>query len=177
MARKYSEEELTRAILLIIDQGMTPAEVSERTGINLRAIQRYRTKYAGTNDKVAIMKDMEAPVVFHRENTIASDEVQKKLDETLLARAKFLDDLFATKQVLLAQIHKLGRKSKNLDALQRSLKTLNDIEAETKPGDEGNNNPAFHAKTVNMFQFFNQQLIQDGYKGPEPSPADIVKGY
>lgn len=172
MIRKYSEEELTHAILLILDRGMTPTEVSKATGINLRALQRYKRKYVDEKeipDYVYPGKD----VILRGEVPLMSTDVQQKLDKTILVRVKFLDDLFATKQVLLKQINKIGAKSQNLDALHRALKTVSDLENVVTPDGD---TPAVQAKTVNMFQFFNQQLIANGYKGPELSDADIVKG-
>jgi hypothetical protein len=99
--------------------------------------------------------------------------VQKHLDETMLARTKFLDEVFETKRIVLRQIRKVSGKSQNLDAMQRTLKTLTDIEVEVKPDGES---PAVHAQTINMFNFFNQKLIQEGYEGPVLSDADIVRG-
>jgi len=169
MVKKYSEDELTRAILLIIDQGFSPSEAARQTGINLRAIQRYKKQYVDektpdypTTQEIAVAGEVPAM------NPKVNEEVYK----TIIARAKFLDEVFETKQVVLKQIRKVSGKSQNLDAMQRTLKTLSDIEKEVVP----DGNPVNYAKTLNVFNIFNQQLIQDGYKGPELSDADIVKG-
>jgi hypothetical protein len=84
-----------------------------------------------------------------------------------------MQDVFETKQIILQRIMKLGGNSQNLDALQKTLKTLNELEG---GGDKPEDNAVFHADTVNMFQFFNQKLIDEGYVGPELTDADIVKG-
>ena len=97
---------------------------------------------------------------------------RNSLTQTMLARAKFLDDVFDAKKIVLERIVKVAKRSDNLDALQRTVKTLSDIEKEVTPDGD---TPPVHAKTVNMFQFFNQQLMKDGYTGPELTDADIVK--
>lgn len=172
MIRKYSEDELTRAILMILNEGLTPKEVAKKTGINVRAIQRYKIKYVNDPDENSL-KRSDYPTVFKSEMPVTDPKLQEKLNQTLLARASFLDEVFETKQALLRQLKKVGMKSQNVDALQRSIKTLNDLEKEATPdGDE----PPVHAKTVNMFQFINNQLTTHGYKGPELTDADIVKG-
>jgi len=166
--RKYSEADLTNAVFLIINQGISPAEVSRQTGINLRTLQRYKNKHIKEQQEE---KTPDYPVVFKKDNPIS--HVQKQLDNTLLTRAKFLDDVMETKQIVLNRIRKVAHKSDNLDALQRTAKTLSDIEKEVLPDGD---TPAVHANTVNMFQFFNQQLLANGYKGPELTDADIIKG-
>jgi hypothetical protein len=172
MIRKYSEDQMTRAIMLILNEGLTPKEVSKKTGINLRAIQRYKVKYVNNPDEDSI-KRSDYPTVFKSTMPVMDPELQGKLNQTLLDRAKFLDDVFEAKKTVLDQIVKVAKKSENLDALQRTVKTLADLEKEVTPeGDE----PPVHAKTVNMFQFINNQLTTHGYKGPELTDADIVKG-
>ena len=170
--RRYSEDELTKAILLILDQNLSPKEVSKITSIPVRTLQRYKTKYV---DDIEESKDnpKDYPAVFKADAPKINMDVQKQLDNTMLARAKFLDEVFETKRELLKQLLKIGKKSQNVDALQRSIKTLNDLEKDVTPDGDS---PAVHAKTVNVFQLFNQNLIENGYKGPELTDADIVKG-
>jgi transposase len=173
MVRKYSEEELTKVLLLILDRGMTPLQASQVSGISLRTIQRYKSKYLGTIP-VPVAPGVTQPVIFHKESTIPTDEVQRKLDATLLERAKFLTDLFDTKKILLAQIRKIGKKSQNLDAMQKTLKTITELENVVDP--EDGNKPSKFPATVNMFQYFNQLLINEGYEGPKIEESDIIKG-
>lgn len=99
-------------------------------------------------------------------------ELQQKVDKALIERAQFLDDLFSAKKVILQSILKLYRKSQNLDSLQKTLKTLSDLE---NIGSETEKEPGKLAGTVNMFQFINQKLIDEGYVGSELTDADIVK--
>ena len=170
--RKYSDEKLSNAILMVLDQGMSPKQVSISTGINIRTLQRHKRKYVDDLQEEKQVKT-DYPAVFKGTAPVSSTEVQKQLDQTMLARAKFLEDVFNVKQKLLKQLDKVGGKSQNVDALQRSIKTLNDIEKEVTPEGDA---PLVHAKTVNVFQLFNQNLIKNGYKGPELTDADIVKG-
>lgn len=170
--KKYLDEELTKAVLLILDENMSPKEVSKQTHIHLRTLQRYKRKYVDDLEEEKQVKT-DYPAVFKGTAPVSSTEVQKQLDQTMLARAKFLEDVFNVKQKLLKQLEKVGGKSTNVDALQRSIKTLNDIEKEVTPEGDA---PMVHAKTVNVFQLFNQNLEKNGYKGPELTDADIVKG-
>lgn len=158
---------------MIVDEGISISEVALQTGINYRALYRYRDRYIKGKHSPR-QKNKEDEIEIYDESPTSNTELQAKLDEKLISRAKFLDDLFATKQIVLKQIAKLSKKSQNLDALQRSLKTINDIENTALP--DGEESPAAHVKAVNMFQFINQQLINEGYEGPELSPSDIVKG-
>lgn len=174
--RKHSEADLTKAILLILDQNMSYKEVSRLTAIPVRTLQRYKNRYIEDKEEEVEVDDGELksyPAVFKSDSPGVSRDVQQRLDATMLARAKFLDDVLETKQVLLNQLRKEGKRSKNIDALQRSIKTLTDIEKDVAPDGDP---PVAHAKTVNVFQLFNQQLLQNGYKGPELTDADIVKG-
>lgn len=173
MAKKYSEDQLTKAILLVIDDGLSPRMVAAQTGINLRSLQRYKSVYLGNDTSKVKKKVITEEVAVIEEVSLTNNEVQNKLNVTLLKRAKFLDDVIDTKQILLDQLRKEGKKTTNIDALQKSIKTLSDIEKEVIPDGDV---PAVHAKTVNMFQFFNQKLIDEGYAGPKLTDADIVKG-
>jgi DNA-binding transcriptional MerR regulator len=169
--RKYSEDKLTKAMLLSLDQNMSLTEVSKITGIPVRTLQRYKSK--NLDDLQEKQEKTDYPAVFKGDAPVSDSDVQKQLDATMLARAKFLDNVFDAKKAVLERIVKIAKKSENLDALQRTVKTLDEIENKVVPDGD---TPPVHAKTVNMFQFFNQQLIQDGYKGPELTPSDIVKG-
>jgi hypothetical protein len=168
--KRYSENSMARAIMLIVNEGLSTADAAERTGINLRTLQRYKSRY--------IDQKIEPTPVFTEiaviEPAIPKEKVKKTLDVAIMKRAKFLDDVFDTKKVVLERIKKISKSSDNLDALQRSLKTLSEIETEVLPKEH--DVPAAHANTVNMFNFFNQQLIDEGYEGPELTDADIVKG-
>lgn len=172
MPKKYTQQELTRAILLIVDEGLSIADVAKETGINYRALYRYRDRYV-KGKQPPKQKKKEQEIVVHKDTTVPNAELQRNVDAALIERAKFLNDLMQTKQLLLDRIAKIGEKSNNLDALQRSLKTLNDIETVVKPADD---TPLANAKTINMFQFINQQLIDEGYEGPKLTDADIVRG-
>jgi len=181
--KKYSEDQLTKAILMIIEQDIPLKKVAEITGINARTISRYKSNYTGSKESIkpprekkkstlpATIKTPE--VAFNKDNTLPSAELQKQVEKTIIDRAKFLDDLFEVKQLVLDQIKDQIKKIKNIDALQKTLKTLNDIAKEVGP--KGPGNLADNAKVVNMFNFFNQQLIDEGYEGPELTDADIVK--
>lgn len=172
MPQKYTDQELSRAMLLITDQNMSPAQVAIQTGIHLRTIQRYKSKYVD-NKQIPKQKPKEDDDVVYKDTTLPDPELQRNVDAALTGRAKFMDEVFETKRELLKQLLKIGKKSQNVDALQRSIKTLNDIEKEVTPEGDA---PMVHAKTVNVFQLFNQNLEKNGYKGPELTDADIVKG-
>jgi hypothetical protein len=175
MNRKYTQEELTKAILLILEEGYTPTQASEKTGIKLRTIQRFKNKY--TEDLGLVIKVPGISKEFFKGDSlpVVNSEVQKMVETTLINRSTFIDDLIETKQIVLDRIKKISKRSDNLDALQRTVRTLADIEKEVVPGGEGEL-PAIHAKTVNIFNQINQQLIDEGYEGPKLTDADIVKG-
>jgi hypothetical protein len=40
--KKYSDEELTKAVLLILDEDMSLKKASKITGITVRTLQRYK---------------------------------------------------------------------------------------------------------------------------------------
>ena len=162
---------MSRAMLCIFDEGQSIAEVAKDTGINLRALYRYKDKYIKGKQPPRQKKKHE--MVVYKESTVPSTELQKNVDSALIERAKFMQDVFETKQIILQRIKLLGDKSKNIDALQRTLKTLNELEG---GGQKKEDSATLHADTVNMFQFFNQQLIDEGYEGPPLTDADIVKG-
>lgn len=173
MTRRYSDQEISRAILLIEEEGLPIAEVAAQTGINYRALYRYRDRYI-KGKQPPKQRKKENEIVVYKENTLPTAEVQQRLDKTMIERAKFLDDVFDTKKVLLERLKEIGIKSNNVDALQKAIKTLSDIEKSVEPDGD---HPSLHADTVNMFQFFNQKLIAEGYTGPELTDADIAKGY
>lgn len=170
--RKYSDEKLSEAMLLILDQNMSLTKVSKITSIPVRTLQRHKKKILDDLQEEKQVKT-DYPAVFKWDAPVNNTNVQTQLDNTMLKRVRFLEDVFNVKQILLAQLEKVGKKSQNIDALQRSIKTLNDIEKEVTPEGDA---PMVHAKTVNVFQLFNQNLIKDGYQGPELTDADIVKG-
>jgi hypothetical protein len=182
MIRKYDEKQIAAAILMVLDENLSVPEVSKRTGINVRALQRYKLKYVDKPDlypfvKPEILQPKEpekAPVVIDK-NPVATVEVVEAVDKTILKRSQFLEKVFAAKEVLLNRLVKIGAKTDNVDALQRAIKTLHDIEKEVIPEDD-KGNPLIYAKQVNMFQTINQNLIDNGYKGPELKESDIVKG-
>ncbi len=166
MAKKtYTESQLMHALMLILDNGLTGAKAAEVTGISIRQIMRYKARYLEKKEK--------GETTVTSLVTMVDPSVQDSVDKVMITRVKFLEDVFKTKQILLAQLEKIGKKSLNVDALQRSIKTLNDIEKEVTPEGDA---PMVHAKTVNVFQLFNQNLEKNGYKGPELTDADIVKG-
>jgi transposase-like protein len=172
MSKKYTEPELSRAILMIVDEEMPISEVAAQTGINYRALYRYRDRYI-KGKQPPKQKKKEDKIVVLKETTAPNAELQRNIDTALIERAKFMEDVFKVKQILLGQIMKISMKSQNLDAMQRTLKTLCDLEETDSPKNE---TPGLHADTVNMFQFFNQKLIDEGYEGPPLTDADIVKG-
>jgi hypothetical protein len=191
MIRKYDEKQIAAAILMMLEENLTPPQAAKRTGINVRALQRYKLKYVGKPElypfvKPEILEPLEeakaktrqaeviTPVVIDK-TPVATEEVVEAVDQTILKRAKFLDKVFDAKEVLLNRLVKIGVKSQNVDALQRSIKMLHDIEKEVVPEDD-KGNPLIYAKQVNMFQTINQNLIDNGYKGPELKESDIVKG-
>ena len=177
--KSYTEDQLTAAVLLVLEGGLNPTQAAKQTGISKRTIQRAKSKMLGVSTPKWKTEEDEAEEVLEKELATRHDipmlspESQERVDNTLIARAQFLDEVFETKKVLLKQLRKMGARSQNIDALQKSLKTLTEIEGAVKPSDD---TPAAHAKTVNMFQFFNQQLINEGYEGPKLTDADIVKG-
>ena len=164
--KPHTDQELTKALLLILENGLTVKKASEITGINPRSIQRYKARFVDTQKSKE--ESVASGVV-----AMVDPSIQESVDRVMLTRVKFLEDVFNVKQKLLKQLDKVGSKSTNVDALQRSIKTLNDIEKEVTPEGDA---PMVHAKTVNVFQLFNQNLIKNGYKGPELTDADIVKG-
>lgn len=171
MARKYSEEELTRAVLLMIDHGLSPSQAELESGVNKRSIFRFKSKYLNEGESVKKISKL-----LYRNNDKSQDSIstQQDIDDVVKARAKFLRDIMKTKQVLLDRLEKIGKKSNNLDAIQRSIKTLSDVEVIMLPKED--DIPEAHVKNLNLFQFFNQKLINEGYEGPKFSDADIVKG-
>jgi transposase-like protein len=182
MPQKYSEQDMARAILLVLDQSLPIKKVAREMGINLRALQRYKARYLADPTTTTLRQMFptvrENPLkedepIVKKDNPVASAEVMDATDKTLIARAKFLDDVLSTKQVLLDRLKMAGGKSNNIDALHKAIKTLDDLETKVVP--EGGNSPAAQVKTLNVFQLFNQQLINEGYEGPEIPDADIVK--
>ena len=172
MHQKYSEQELTKALLLILDRGMSVTEASIETDIPIRTIQRFKVKFINSDKQIPVSSSGMDLATLDMPMTI-TPRAKTELDETMLARAKFLDDIFTAKQNIIKRINLLTKTSENIDYLQKTLKTLTDIESTVAPKDDP---PAAHAKTVNMFQFFNQQLKNEGYEGPNISDADIIKG-
>lgn len=171
--KKYSHEKLSNAILMIVDEGMPIAKVAKLTLIHIRTLQRHKKLYLKNPDDYKEKKEPDYPEIFRSDVPVSNSKVQTQLDNTMLKRVRFLEDVFNVKLTLLAQLEKVGKKSQNVDALQRSIKTLNDIEKEVTPEGDA---PMVHAKTVNVFQLFNQNLEKNGYKGPDLTDADIVKG-
>jgi transposase-like protein len=172
MERKYTDEQLSKAILMILNEGMSSKEVAEKTGINLRAIQRYKAQFVGGPPEPEPVTTKE--IAKSGKRIVQSSDAQEELDEVIIRRTHFLNDVFEGKKVVLDRIIKLAKKYNNIDALQRTLKTLADIEALALPK-EGDV-PAAHIEQINMFQFFNQKLTKEGYEGPALTDADIVNG-
>lgn len=169
MASKgYSESQLTKAMLLVLEQGVSLNDAAAATGISKRTIQRYKRRHIedGTPDQ-----QMEVAVAGT--TTIKSKEVMDEVDDALIRRAKFINDVIDTKQVVIDRIRKIAKKSTNLDALQRTVKTLDDLENKVQPDGPV---PASTNAHLNIFNFYNQKLKNEGYEGPELSDADIVKG-
>lgn len=168
--RVHSEEQLTNALIMILEQGMTTQKVAELTGISKRTIQRYKSRELEeeTPEPVAVRD-----IAKRSDSMIQNAEVQDELDKTIISRAKFINEVIDTKQVVIERIKKISKKSTNLDALQRTVKTLDEIENKITPNGEVSDS---HAKTINVFQLLNQNLIKQGYEGPKLTDADIVKG-
>lgn len=172
MHKKYTDEELSRAMLIITDQNMSPAQVAIQTGIHLRTIQRYKSKYVD-NKQIPKQKPKEDDVVVYKDTTLPDTELPRNVDATLTRRAKFMDDVFNLKQLIVDRLEAIVKKSQNIDTLQRTLKTLTELEKETKPDDPV---PGITGGNVNIFTYLNQQLEKDGYKGQPLTDADIIEG-
>jgi len=136
-------------MLMIVDAGMPIAEVAKKSGIHLRTLYRYRDKFIKDKKSPKQVKTKEIDVVVHKEITVPNEYLQKKGEAALTERAQFLD------------------------ALQKTLKTLTDFEG---VGMEKDKEPGKFANTVSMFNFFNQQLINEGYEGSKLTNTDIVGG-
>jgi len=172
MPRKYTDQELSKAMLMIAEQGMQISEVSRRTSINYRTLYRYQDRYL--KGKIPNKQDKKNnEVVIYKENPVADSEMQQKVDQAILERARFQEDLFRVKQLVLSKIERTIQGKVSLDSLQKTLRTITDLETVENEQEE---NPAKHSGTVNMYNFFNQKLIDEGYEGPELTDADIVEG-
>ena len=170
-SKTYSEAQLTKALLLVLESGMSPKEASKITGISKRTIQRYKKQHVeDSTPEPAKTTD----IAIAGTTTIASSEAVDKLDDALIKRAKFISEVVDTKQVVVERIRKLAKKSSHLDALQRTLKTLDEIENKVDPDGGASKIPA-NAGT-NIFNYFNMKLTNEGYEGPKLEDADIVKG-
>lgn len=173
MPKQYSEQELTKALLLILDRGMSPTEAEAETGIPLRTIQRYKAKHLASDRSIPVESSGMSFQTLGNFPMTVTPEAKTQLDKTIEDRAKFLEDLFEAKQDILKRIKVLTKSSENIDYLQKTLKTLTELETTVAP--KGNPPPGT-VNANNIFQIFNQQLINQGYEGPTISDADVVKG-
>jgi hypothetical protein len=170
---KHSEEQLTKALLLVLDQGVTLKVASEQTGISVRSIQRYKSKFTKSPEKIPTPTGGTLTMIVPKDTTLPNPNLQK-IEKVLIDRTNFLDEVFRVKSVVLKQMETVAKKSNNLDALQKTVKMLDEMENEHKP--KGNNPPTLPPGQVNIFQFLNEKLTKEGYEGPELTDADIVEG-
>lgn len=169
-AKVYSDEQLTKALLLVLEQGMSPKDAAKATGISKRTIQRYKRQHVEDHTPdLAVGTDL----VLAGDATIRSKETMDEIDDALIKRAKFLNDVIDTKQVVIDRIKKIAKKSTNLDALQRTVKTLDELENKVDPDGGAGKLPV--GNPTNIFNYFNMKLTNEGYEGPELTDADIVK--
>jgi hypothetical protein len=169
---KYPEELLTRALLLVVDQGVSLKDAALQTGISKRTIQRYRSKFVKVPEKIATPTGGTLTMFVPKETTLQNPNLQK-VEKVLIDRTNFLDEVFRVKGVVLKQMETVAKKSNNLDALQKTVKMLDEMDNEHKPK---GNVPPLTPGQVNIFQFLNEKLTKEGYEGPELTDADIVEG-
>jgi transposase len=171
-SKNYTESQLTKALLLVLEQGMSPKDAAKMTGISKRTIQRYKRRHVEDETPEPVRT---TEIAVAGTTMLSSKEAMDEVDDALMRRTKFLSDVMETKQVVIDRIRKLAKKSSNLDALQRTIKTLDDLETKVDPDGGGSKLPLGNPN-LNIFNFFNQKLTNEGYEGPKLEDADIVKG-
>jgi len=170
MPKFTNRKALDRALFYIIEQNMTVQDAAKSSGANLRTVYRKYQQYLDQTNKI---KDGLMPHVDNDKIAIIHTPEQE-LNIALHERAQFMKDMFRAKKLILERIIRVAKDTRNIDALQKTLKTLSELENIGNPKDS--DMPGVNVDTANIFQFFNQKLIDDGYQGKPVTDADIIEG-
>jgi len=171
MPKQTNQKALGRALFYIIEQNMPLKEAAETAGVKYRTLTRNYQKYLAQETRI---KDGVLPKEEEEEPITVPIIPEHEINTAIHERAHFTKEIFRAKREILKRILVLTKGTKNIDALQRTLKTLDDLERSAPP--QPSDMPGVNADTVNMFQFFNQKLIDDGYQGKPITDADIIEG-
>jgi len=160
-----SEQQALRALWFVVNEGMSFSQAARQEGISERSLFRYKK----TKD-IELLRGCKIDEVAGRVPVLPA-EITENLNSMLERKLKIQGELMDVQELIVKQLKKRIPKLVNVDILQKALKTVNDA---TKTLDPRGDVPPV-PKNVNIVNYFNQQVINEGDESKDITPADIVE--
>lgn len=166
MPKKYSDVQVTEAVMQMVNEGWTVIEAEKHTGIPRRTI--YRMKERIMNPEGEIIAPPNSIAIA--ETSALNQKISSQIDEAAATQIRVQAKLLTLKELLIDTLIKKTPGQFNIDYLQKTLKTVVELDNKKSPGE-----PVIPAE-VNIFNFYADKFKKKGYEGPVLTDADIVEG-
>jgi len=150
---KYTEEEISTALLVLRALDNNYSQAAKKIGVNRTTLMSWDKKYKEIPEKSPV-ETMDIEEIIEEMATVGSAEVMT---------ADFIGNVTEAKNLIIERLMELIPNSANIDYLTKALKTLHDITGGGQPDDNGK--PGSFTQINNYIQYLNQELIESGYDG------------
>ncbi len=145
---RYPMKYKMEAITILKDNGYNYKLTGQELGMNIATLHRWQDQLGN---------DIPQASTTHGMANNVTDNFANRRDW-------FIDQAFDIKVLILNRMKDLVKSEKNLDRLQKALKTLSEIDGTLKPDSEdGPQEPI-----ENTYEQINNYLIQKGYESKTP---------
>lgn len=138
----------------------------------LKILQANEYNYYKTSKEIGVSNTTIRKWHDHWGGVLDREEMTQKIAGAVTKNAAerqegLLDTYYDLKVMILDRMKEIVKDEKNLDNLQKALKTLCEIDGTLKagPGED-------QSKVVNIYEQINQTLIQQGYESKTPITVD-----
>jgi len=148
--KRYTMEQKVEALKILEGNDFKWKLTSDQLGIGKATLQRWHRMNGSEMSKVSLMRDIANDVSYRWE------ERQKNL----------INRIFDVKEIIVERLQVLATEERNMDNLQKTLKTLSEIDGTFRSKTE--HTEVSQASSANIYQEVNQILIERSYEPKTP---------
>ncbi|MCK5136626.1 MAG: hypothetical protein KAR19_12610 [Bacteroidales bacterium] len=150
---EYTLKQKMQVLEILQENDLSYYKTGKQIKISHTTIRRWHTQYGDEMNKASIAKEMAEEV---------TDDMAKRNKD-------FFDAVFKVKVLTINRMLELVKDERNLDNLQKTLKTLCEIDGSSKKN--GEEEPK--GTVINIYEQINNQLIQQGYEPENPHKSTL----
>lgn len=156
--KRYTLAEKTAVLKVLQSNNFNIERTARETGVGKTTINRWYDKMKDELQKTDVLANATLDIVKY-----ANDREKR-----------FLDKVYGAKEAVVNRIMQLALEERNMDFLQKTIKTLTEIDGSNRSGKNGEVGES--APTMNVYQIIENQLISKENESKSKEDPIIIEG-